>query len=149
MYNKILVPTDGSPSALAAAEFASDLLAAQLCRSMTLLVVVSIAKALKEYPTLNPTQVDEDIVKSKLRNAGHQIIGQTRAIFEARGLSVDYRLEMYDDPGKRIIQIAREDQFDLIIMGNRGRSLVQELIIGSVSNKVLQDAECPVVIYKK
>ena len=149
MYKKILVPTDGSPSALAAAEFAAQLLAGQIGESVTLLVVVSIAKALKDHPTLNPTQVDEDLVKSKLRHAGRQVISQTGTIFEQRGLSVESMVEIYDDPGERIIQIAREQDFDLIVMGNRGRSPVKELIMGSVSNTVMQEAECPVIIYKK
>lgn len=149
MYKKIMVPTDGSSGALAAAEFAGQLLAGQIGESVTLLVVVSIAKALKDHPTLNPTQVDEDLVKSKLRHTGRQIISQTRIIFEQKGLPVESMLELYDDPGERIIQIARDQDFDLIVMGNRGRSPVTELIMGSVSSTVMQKADCPVIIYKK
>jgi len=149
VYSKILVPTDGSACACAAAEFASQLMAGKIVESVTLLVVVSIAKALKEHPTLNPTQVDEDLVKAKLKHEGRQIIERTRSIFEEKGLIVDDILELCDDPGDRIVEISEKEGFDLIIMGNRGHSLVKELIIGSVSNKVLQRAQCPVVIYKK
>lgn len=149
MSNKILVPTDGSPSATAAAEFASDLLAGGIVQSVTLLVVVSIAKAVKEEHIINPTQADEDMIRSKLRNAGQQIIDQTRSIFEQKGKTADDMLVMYDDPGEKIIEVAETNNYDLIIMGNRGRSLVKQLLMGSVSTKVLQNAGCPVIIYRK
>lgn len=149
MYKKILVPIDGSPSASAAAEFACDLLVGGIGQSATLVVIASIAKAVKEEHIVNPTQADEDIIKSKLRNAGRQILNQTRLIFENKGTTVDDMLLLYDDPGEKIIEIAQEHSYDLIIMGNRGRSLVKQLMMGSVSTKVLQNAGCPVVIYKK
>jgi nucleotide-binding universal stress UspA family protein len=149
MYNKILLPTDGSPSAAAAAEFACALLAGKVGISVTVLVVLSIAKAVKDQHVMNPTKVDEDIVKSKLRHAGRDIISHTQSLFNQHGLTADAIMEFCDDPGDRIIQIAREQNFDLIVMGSRGRSLVKELIMGSVSTKVLQKAECPVIIYKK
>ena len=149
MYKNILVPVDGSSSANAAAEFACQLLASNLCESVTLLVVLSIAKALKENPIPNPTNVDEEIFKTKLRHAGREIIDQTSQLFQQKGLSARTILEMGDDPGDRIVQIAQQQNFDLIVMGNRGRSLVTELVMGSVSSKVLQNANCPVVIFKK
>lgn len=147
MYKRILVPTDGSPSACAAAQFACDLLVGGVVGSVTLLVVVSIAKAVKEKRIVNPTPADEDMVKAKLRSTGRQIIGQTRVIFAQRGMEVADLLQMDDEPGDEIVEIARRQGFDLIIMGNRGRSPVKEMLMGSVSSKVMQKAHCPVVIY--
>jgi nucleotide-binding universal stress UspA family protein len=45
-------------------------------------------------------------------------------------------------------QGAAEHNFDLIVMGSRGLSVIKELIMGSVSSKVIHHAGCPVVIYK-
>ncbi|MEQ8201396.1 MAG: universal stress protein [Syntrophomonadaceae bacterium] len=147
MYKKILVPTDGSPTACAAAAFACELLAGGVAGSVTLLVVGSIAKAVKENRIVNPTPADEDMIKAKLRKAARQVLSQTRRSFEERGVVVEEMLRMDDDPADCIAEIARGGGYELIVMGNRGRSPVKELLMGSVSSKVMQISPCPVVIF--
>jgi nucleotide-binding universal stress UspA family protein len=41
-----------------------------------------------------------------------------------------------------------EGQFDLIIVGNRGRGMVGRVLMGSVSNEVVQAATCPVLVVR-
>lgn len=52
------------------------------------------------------------------------------------------------DPAKIITEIANSKNYDLIIMGNRGMSAFKELLLGSVSLKVMHHARCPVMIVR-
>lgn len=55
----------------------------------------------------------------------------------------DYKM---GDPGKNICRMAKNWQADLIVVGRRGRSGVSEMILGSVSNYVVHNAPCSVLI---
>ena len=148
MYNKALVPTDGSINALLAINFAADLLKIGICKSVTLIHVVNISEEFSHFSIINTKRVDEEFIKSKLQNQGKQILAVSSEIFKQRDLSVDTIVELNDDPGDRIIKLSKEQKFDLIIMGKRGISVMKEIILGSVSSKVLHNAECPVIVYK-
>lgn len=149
MYSKIMVPTDGSPGAAAAIGFARDLLMGGVAQSMTLVHVASIAKEVASLSIINTKGVDEELVKTKLLHHGHNMLVRSKNLIHQPGLSIDTLVELDDDPGERIVKIAAEQKFDLIVMGSRGLSVIKELIVGSVSSKVLHHAGCPVVIYKE
>ncbi|MCA0972139.1 universal stress protein [Halobacillus litoralis] len=53
-----------------------------------------------------------------------------------------------DHPGSSICKYAEENDMDLIIIGNRGIGSVKRLFLGSVSNNVVQNATCPVLVMK-
>ena len=148
MYNKILVPVDGSKGAAAAIELARDLLIGGVGKTVSLIHIGSIAKEVADYSIINTKQVDEELIKIKLMHHGHQILSEGKAIFKQASLPIDTMVELGDDPGERIVKIAQEQNFDLIVMGNRGLSVVKEIILGSVSSKVLHHAKCPVIIYR-
>lgn len=58
------------------------------------------------------------------------------------------RLLVEGDPATAILQIARERQCDLIVMGTHGRTGLSRLLTGSVAEKVLRKAPCPVATVK-
>lgn len=149
LYNKILVPTDGSKGAEAAIELARDLLIGGVAKTVTLIHIASIAKEVADYSIINLKKVDEELIKTKLMHHGHQIVLQGKSVFKEASLSVETIVELGDNPGDTIIKIAQEQSFDLIVMGSRGLSVVKELVLGSVSTKVLHHAGCPVIIYRR
>ncbi len=51
-------------------------------------------------------------------------------------------------PAEEILRVAEAMEVDLIMMGNKGRTGIDRWLIGSVSEKVLQQAKCPVLIVK-
>jgi nucleotide-binding universal stress UspA family protein len=51
-------------------------------------------------------------------------------------------------PSRRIVQVAKEEHCDLIVMGSRGLSEFSGLVMGSVSHRVLEYADIPVLIVK-
>ena len=52
-------------------------------------------------------------------------------------------------PFVRIIDIAKENKIDMIIMGSHGRTGIAHIMLGSVSEKVVRKAPCPVLIVKQ
>lgn len=53
-----------------------------------------------------------------------------------------------ENPGKIICRYADENKIDLIVMGSRGLGNVRKILLGSVSNYVVQRAQCPILIIK-
>jgi nucleotide-binding universal stress UspA family protein len=70
---------------------------------------------------------------------------QTHAADLAAGVA--YRIED-GDPAAEILRVAREIGCDLIVMGTHGRTGLGRLLLGSVAERVLREAPCPVVTVK-
>jgi len=51
-------------------------------------------------------------------------------------------------PSDKIIETAEKGNFDIIIMGSRGLGGIKEFFLGSVSDRVADEAACPVLIVK-
>ena len=52
-------------------------------------------------------------------------------------------------PAHKIVEVARQQDCDLIFIGSHGRSGLEQLILGSVTSKVLSLCEIPVLVYRK
>ena len=50
------------------------------------------------------------------------------------------------DPARELLRLARDRDFDVIVMGSRGRGRVTAALLGSVSNRVMHDAGVPVIV---
>jgi len=53
------------------------------------------------------------------------------------------------DPGRMIADLARRSRASMIIMGSHGRTGLQRLMLGSIAERTLRYAKCPVLIVKK
>ncbi|MFQ6064459.1 MAG: universal stress protein [Candidatus Bathyarchaeia archaeon] len=51
-------------------------------------------------------------------------------------------------PSERIVEVAKEGKFDVIVMGSRGLGGIKGFFLGSVSDRVADEAACPVLIVK-
>jgi len=139
---KILLPIDFSARSKIAAQEAG-LLARRLHSELTLLHVnnnVSTihAPALRARAgsSASSAPIDE-------RTAAARTELNTFATKELEGILVK-RLLSSGDPAKEIIECAQTEHIDLIFMPTRGRGPFRQFLLGSVTAKVLHDAECPV-----
>ncbi len=64
-----------------------------------------------------------------------------------KGGTVEFKLEV-GHPSERIIALSKEFECDAIVIGSRGLSGIAEFFLGSVSSKVSQYADVPVLIVK-
>jgi len=62
-----------------------------------------------------------------------------------RGITTDFE-QVLGSPGKTICKMAKENAFDVIVVGHRGRWGLSEILLGSVSNYVFHHAHCPVLV---
>ena len=63
------------------------------------------------------------------------------------GVRFEHRM-IYGDPATEIVNMAKEEQADMIVMGTHGRSGLMRLLMGSVAEAVVRKAHCPVMSIK-
>lgn len=145
MFNKILVPTDGSDMALHAARVARAL-AEKFNSRITLVHVIQNYYTLPAFSMPDTVTIPVSVMQD-LEDTGKIILDNTLSLFADFPGKVDTRLE-YGPPGQQLIDIATEGHYSLIVMGRRGLSGVTGLLLGSVSNHLVHYAPCPVLIVK-
>ena len=86
-------------------------------------------------------------IVDELRGFGERVLEQAVQIASAEG--VEPRTMSVDgQSGTAIVRIAEREGADLIVMGALGRSMVEEALVGSISQYVVRHAPCPVLIVK-
>ncbi len=145
MYKKILVPLDGSVPSLDAAKQAIEI-AAALGSQVTFLHVLPTLGSYINLPRLYASESYSQLLQ-EFNAQGEAILDNALKEIDTKGVSVDRKLDS-GDPAMRILEVTREDNYDLIIIGNRGLTGAKEVLMGSVSSKIADHAPCPVLIVR-
>lgn len=150
MITKILVPVDGSNHAERAVDFASSL-AEEYGAELILLNVMShagssqVPEELKQFAELEHVRITEaDVLKS----AANEIINNAyqRAVdFGVKKIERDLAV---GDPAETIVDHVKGNKVDVVVMGRRGLGRIGSLLLGSVSSKVAQLADCTCITVK-
>lgn len=83
----------------------------------------------------------------ELKERGRKLLEDCKTQAIRDGVQVETLLEV-GDHAQVIIDTANKGNYDLIIMGSRGLSPFKELLLGSVSFKVMHHARCPVMVVR-
>jgi nucleotide-binding universal stress UspA family protein len=75
-------------------------------------------------------------------------LGPRHADLVARGIKVDIAHSDLRDPGDAVVQVAQRAEASLIVIGVRHRTPVGKLILGSIAQRILLEATCPVLAVK-
>lgn len=75
-------------------------------------------------------------------------VSAIRGRLDEAGVDVEVRREVVPDIAQRVLQVAQETDAELVVVGIRHRSPVGKALMGSVSQRVLLDAACPVLAVK-
>ena len=135
-FRKILVGYDGSPLAEKAVDLAIRF---GICQKSAVSV---LAVARLPEPA---TSVELEAVLDDARE--HFEIGLKRVVERGQAHGVEIATDIVvGHPGEQIIHRAEADGIDLIIVGRRGRSMISRMMLGSVSERVLRYAHCPVMV---
>jgi nucleotide-binding universal stress UspA family protein len=144
---KILVPIDGSIASINAAKKAVDV-AKHYGSSITFISVAHLPDVAKyekynttwftdyEKMTISLREEEEKMVDSIIRNLDFGDIKCNKIIITG---------EPYDE----ILNVATEGKYDLIVMGRRGFSKIKRFFVGSVTQRVIAEAPCPVLVVQE
>lgn len=142
MYDRILIPTDGSKEAGKAAEHGISLAAAVGASVHALFVVESRLSAL---PSDSMRQVTE---KGELERYGRETTEEVVADAEARDVSGVAAVEQ-GKAHEEIVEYADENDIDCIVMGTHGRDGVQDVILGNVTERVVRTSNVAVLTIRR
>ena len=138
LLNKILHPNDGSEQAFHVLSLALHL-AKQNQADLHMVCVEEIPNVTEELVTAQTTETPHDRF--------HDAIQRARSVTEESHV----RLHTHVLPGRPvrdIVALAADFDVDLVIIGAKGHSALHERMIGSLTNRIMQLAPCPVLVAK-
>ena len=138
MYKKILVPTDGS-------DFAKDAALHALFLAKVSGAEI-IALSVSENHFINGISVSEEIeqINQILTDRCKKDLQEFEDMND-EGVKISSVIKE-GSPAKTILEVAEEEDIDLIVIGSSGKSGFDRFILGSVSDKVVNAAKCPVLV---
>jgi nucleotide-binding universal stress UspA family protein len=139
MYDRVLVPTDGSEQALAAARRAFDL-AERYGATVHGLYVVDTGTGW--------LTVSKPDVREALREVGEDAGSEALAALEvlAGEFDADLVTELREGtPEAVVLEYVDEEGIDLVVMGTHGREGLRRRLLGSVAERVVREAPVPVM----
>ena len=147
MIKKILVAFDGSNQSDKALDFALDI----ACKYSAQIVLINVIpfSPISESSVIIPYGIDYSTVYKERRSVHEKLLEE--ALNKAKTFQKNLQItkELVEGrPADKIVETAKEGMFDLIVIGSRGLGGIKEFFLGSVSNRVADNAPCPVLIVK-
>ncbi len=153
MFQKILVPIDGSEHSLKALEEAAQI-AKMSSGKITLINVYSVQPIMMPEPSApgysgGPIFTGADLARitEAAQKSGNRILQDGEHRISASGVQIEKML-VEGHTVQEIVRAANEGKFDLIVIGARGISHIREMLLGSVTDGVLHHAHCAVLVIK-
>jgi nucleotide-binding universal stress UspA family protein len=135
---KVVVPIDFSDDSFAALDTALDLVDDP--KKVHVIYVLAVLEPAE--PGVIWATIDEE---SRARHA-EQALRERLADAKYQGVSM--KIE-FGDPGHEVAQFAQEQGADLIVLNSHGRTGIKRLLIGSVAERIVRLAHCPVLVLRK
>jgi nucleotide-binding universal stress UspA family protein len=136
---KLLLSTDGSLAAEGAAKVAIDL--AKTCGSKLFIIsVVEVPAYGAEFVETLPNMID------RLEKEARGVLESLKDRATKEGVSCEAIVYQGEEPYKYIVDEAVKNNVEMIIMGRRGKTVVERLMLGSVTAKVIGYAPCKVMV---
>ncbi|HIJ00464.1 MAG: hypothetical protein PWQ88_873 [Candidatus Methanomethylophilaceae archaeon] len=139
VFKKILIPTDGSDYTRPAVK-KGLMLAKALGSKVTALYIMDQTAFINipmDAATLN--------IYSLLEQEGKEAVEYVKNMGDEMGVDVEVQIDE-GSPSKKITDASKD--YDLIVMGTLGRTGVSKLLMGSVAEKVVRHANCPVMVVR-
>ena len=136
----ILFPTDFSEGSSQALQYAVDLTKKYGAKLYVVHVIYDIAKATGWYvPHVSMDQMYKEIqegAKKELEKFGVEALGEVKNI---------ERTVLTGVPHEELMNFAKKNKIDLIIMGTHGRKGIDRILFGSTAAQIVRFAPCPVL----
>jgi universal stress protein A len=141
-FQRILVPIDFSEHSERALEMARDLAKAFDAKLLLLHCYQVSPGAVSPYGIVLPENFDREV-----REAAARRLDEWRDKASADGVDAEAHLSS-TFPSMGIVDAAVEEKADLVVMGTRGLSGLKHVLLGSVAERTLRTAPCPVLTVK-
>lgn len=139
MARNILLPVDGSKFMERNINYACDV-AKSMEAKLTLIHVVTLPTIVEPGFPIDPKPFEQDGLKT---------LEKASKVAKDKGVDPETKLgKSFGNPAQEILKAAEEGEFDLIIIGAKGHSLLRNLMIGSVCDTVVHNAPCPVLVVR-
>jgi nucleotide-binding universal stress UspA family protein len=140
---KILLPVDGSKSALNAAKYVGKL--AKDLRSKCTVTLISVhddigLSHVKQF-------VANSVIDDYLREVSEKDLKAARKALDTAGVKHNMVIKR-GNVANEIITLADKEKFDLIVMGSKGRTGIMDALMGSIAQKISNVAKQPVLLVK-
>jgi nucleotide-binding universal stress UspA family protein len=145
---KILIPVDGSPTSVKAAEKAAAL--GKLINGELLFITVVNMPSEEKYAYFG-MNVEQQFTANRKEMLAKLIQEETKMLkivvrnLDTGDLKVTQKV-LVGRTAAEIIRIAEEEKIDYIFMGRRGFSPVERFFVGSITQKVISASPCPVIV---
>lgn len=139
MYKHILLAADGSENAVRAAKEAIEIATCVKDSIVEVVYVVDFDKSKSEVLHTSSSEA-RNLERRKKLSKIEQLLKES---------NVSYKVTfLHGAPGPEIIKYANDQKVELVVIGSRGLNGLQEMVLGSVSHKVMKRVNCPALIVK-
>jgi len=139
MYKKILLAVDGSDHSMRSTKEAAKIATLSETCLIEMIFVADFSKTKNEILHAHDKEELELSRRKKLMPFEEEL--------KANDLSYKVVI-MHGEPAPVIIEYANKENFDLLVIGSKGKNPLQEAMLGSVSHKVIKRVHCPVLLVK-
>ena len=144
MFERILVPVDGSDRALAALELAVRL-QSKFDSELFILCVYRHYSLLEASMSMVRPEEPENLDES-MREYATGVVENAKKFAADHGAKEARGFVKSGPPARTIVNFAEDKDADLIVLGSRGLGDVEGFLLGSVSHKVTSLTDCPVLV---
>jgi nucleotide-binding universal stress UspA family protein len=106
--------------------------------------VIRLVHVVERVPSLWEAGKEEEPSHGALDSRAEEVLARAKKSLESRGLDVECEWRQ-GSPASQILESARQFESDLIVVGSRGHSAIREMVLGSVTHRVLRHAPCTVL----
>ncbi len=139
LFKKILIATDGSKRTQNAVETGIELAKQHKSKVYAIYVVDTVTF------TSIPMDVTWENMYQLLKDEGEEAVSRVKEA--AQGVDVETQV-LEGNPAVELTKFAKDNGVELIVVGTLGKSGIDRLLLGSVAEKVVRIAPCPVMVIK-
>ncbi|MCF8000634.1 MAG: universal stress protein [Halanaerobiales bacterium] len=149
--DKLLLAVDGSESSKKAVEKTVEF-NKSLDLEVTIITVLDTSTIeLSELQAYRNEDSLEKLIKKnekELELKGQKILNEAASLFNDSNIKIKNVIEYDNDPAEKICNYAEENNFDLIVLADKGLGAVKRFFLGSISDKVVRHANTSVLVVK-
>jgi len=143
---KVLIGVDESPFSKAAIEFVQKM---SWPAETRMIVVSSLAPEVSGFGAYEPAAaVKAAGMMERIRELQGELVGRSQKALTDAGMQAE-GLMIEGDPREALLEVAKREGVDLIVVGSHGRTGLEKLLMGSVASHIVAHAPCSVLVVRR